>query len=54
MPVNKNAIARMREVPLLQEMMVLDRAEMDRMVAYDFSEVDISGWMNEWQRSIKR
>ena len=53
-PVNKNAIARMREVPLLQEMMVLDRAEMDRMVAYDFSQVDISGWMNEWQRSIKR
>ena len=53
-PVNKNAIARMQDVPLLQEMMVLDRAEMDRMVNYDFSQVDISGWMNEWQRSIKQ
>ena len=53
-PVNKHAIARMQDVPLLQEMMVLDRAKMDRMVNYDFSQVDISGWMDEWQRSIKK
>ena len=51
-PVNKHAIARMQDVPILQEMMVLDRAKMDRMLTFDFSEIDVSAWTDSWSRII--
>ena len=51
-PVNKNAINRMQDVPILQEMMVLDRAKIDRMLTFDFSEIDVSAWTDSWSRII--
>ena len=51
-PVNKYAIARMQKEPLLKEMMILDRAEMDRMLTFDFSQIDVSAWTDEWSRVI--
>ena len=51
-PVNKFAIARMQEEPLLQEMMVLDREKMDRMLTFDFSDIDVSAWTDSWSRVI--
>ena len=51
-PVNKHAIARMQEDPLLQEMMILDREKMDRMLTFDFSKIDVSAWTDEWSRTV--
>ena len=51
-PVNKHAIARMQDVPILQEMMILERAKMDRMLTFDFSNIDVSSWTDSWSRII--
>ncbi len=51
-PVNKNAIARMQKEPLLQEMMILDSAAMERILTFDFSRIDISDWTDQWSRTI--
>ncbi len=51
-PVNRNAIARMQKEPLLQEMMILDPAEMERILTFDFSRIDISDWTDQWSRTV--
>ena len=51
-PVNKYAIDRMQKEPLLKEMMILDRAKMDRMLTFDFGQIDVSAWTDEWSRTV--
>lgn len=51
-PVNSAAIERMKKVPLLQEMMILDQGDRARMLTFDFSKADISAWTSAWSRSV--
>lgn len=51
-PVNKSAIERMKKEPLLQEMMVLDQSDRDRMLTFDFSKINVSEWTDSWSRIV--
>ena len=42
----------MQKEPLLKEMMILDRAKMDRMLTFDFGQIDVSAWTDEWSRTV--
>ncbi len=53
-PVNKEAIARLEEDPVLAEMLVLDPAKLDTQLRIDYSKADIASWNDQWNRAVTK
>jgi putative spermidine/putrescine transport system substrate-binding protein len=52
--VNRRAQARMAQDPILKEMLILDAAQMSKMLQVDYSKASISDWTDQWNRRIAR
>lgn len=52
--VNRKAQARMSQDPVLKEMLILDPAQMAKMLQVDYSKANISDWTEQWNRRIAR
>jgi len=52
--VNRRAQARMSQDPVLKEMLILDPAQMTKMLQVDYSKANISDWTDQWNRRIAR
>ncbi len=53
-PVNKTAIERMKDDPVLVEMVQLDPNDIARQLRLDYSKADISNWIDRWNRSVSQ
>ena len=53
-PVNRQAQARMAQDPVLKEMLILDTAQMTKMLQVDYSKANIGDWTEQWNRRIAR
>ncbi len=53
-PVNKKAIARLAEDPVLKEMLQLAKADIDRQLRLDYTKADIGAWTDQWNRSVTK
>ncbi len=53
-PLNKGAIARMGEDPVIAEILVLDPAEIAKELRIDYSKVNISDWTDQWNRMVSQ
>ncbi|MBI1386577.1 MAG: extracellular solute-binding protein [Rhizobiales bacterium] len=51
-PINRNAIARMGEDPVIAEMLVLDPVKIQKQQRTDYSKFQISDWTDEWNRMV--
>lgn len=51
-PVNKKAISRLGEDPLLKELIELDPVKIGGQLRVDYSKVDIAEWTDQWNRSV--
>ncbi len=52
MPVNQEVIARLGEDPVLSEMLELDPAMIAKALRVDYSKVDTSDWIDQWNRMV--
>jgi len=52
--VNRHAQAKMAQDPVLKEMLILDPAQMNKMLKVDYSKANISNWIDQWHRTIAR
>jgi putative spermidine/putrescine transport system substrate-binding protein len=52
--VNRRAQARMAQDPILKEMLVLDPAQMSKMLQVDYSKANVSDWTEQWNRRVAR
>ena len=53
-PINKKAIARMSEDPVISEILVLDPAGIAMEQRIDYSKVTISDWTDQWNRMVAK
>ncbi len=53
-PVSPAARARLADVPVVRDQMVLDPARIAAMTRIDFSKVDLADWNDRWNRVIAR
>lgn len=51
-PVNQKAIKLLKSDPVLAEMLQLDPADIANELRIDYSKVDISDWIDQWNRSV--
>ena len=54
MPINKKAIARMSEDPVVAEMLELDESRISKQLRIDYSKVTISDWTDQWNRMVSK
>ncbi len=53
-PINRGAIKRMGEDPVIAEILVLDPAEIAKELRVDYSKFKISDWTDQWNRSVAK
>jgi hypothetical protein len=51
-PVNKKALSQLESDPVLAEMLQLDPKAIANHVRIDYTKVDISDWIDQWNRSV--
>jgi putative spermidine/putrescine transport system substrate-binding protein len=51
-PVNKKSLARLGSDPVLAELLQLDPKDIANQVRIDYSRVNISDWIDQWNRSV--
>lgn len=51
-PVNKEAIGRLSEDPVLDEMLQTSSEEISQQLRIDYSKADIADWTDQWNRSV--
>jgi len=52
MPVNQEVIAKLGEDPVLAEMLVLEPAMIAKALRVDYSKVNTSDWIDQWNRMV--
>lgn len=53
-PINKLAIARMDEDPIVAEMLELDPTKIAKQQRLDYSTFDVSKWTDQWNRQVSQ
>jgi hypothetical protein len=51
-PVNREAIVKLKDDPVLAEMLQLDPDEIARQLRIDYGKADITDWIDQWNRSV--
>ncbi|MEC9345443.1 MAG: extracellular solute-binding protein [Pseudomonadota bacterium] len=51
-PTNKAVIARLGDDPTLKQMLELDPAKISKQLRVDYTDVSISDWVDQWNRSV--
>lgn len=51
-PVNKKAIGRLTEDPVLAEFLQTDPADISQQLRVDYSKADVADWTDQWNRSV--
>lgn len=53
-PVNRKGLAQMAEDPLVSKFMITDLDKLGGFLRIDYQKVDISQWMDQWNRAIAK
>ena len=53
-PVNKKGLAQMAEDPMVSKFMITDLDKLGNFLRIDYNKVDISQWMDQWNRAIAK
>ena len=53
-PVNRKGLAQMAEDPMVSKFMITDLDKLGNFLRIDYNKVDISQWMDQWNRAIAK